>query len=106
MSAQNYQKILEDAFDTRFGPAKIRPALQKGIDQGVTYTQSIAKVKTGNLKSKISGKVIDDYSAEFKSEADYSKHVNDGTWKMSGDGFFDKGIVVCEKSIRENLSKL
>jgi len=107
MSAnQNYQSVLDAMFDARFAPAKIRAAMQKGLDQGVSYTQSIAKVDTGYLKSKIKGKMVDDYTAMLESAAEYSGYVNDGTWKMSGDQFFDKGTVTTGKSINENLSKL
>ena len=102
----SYQSILDSMFDARFGPAKTRAAMQSAIDQGVSYTQSVCKVDTGYLKSKVTGRVIDDTTGQFESGAEYAVHVNYGTYKMTGDQHFDKGIAVIEKALKENLSKL
>lgn len=97
----NFQAVLNQAFDAQFAPAKFRAALQAIGQAMVAQGKSDAPVLSGDLVSKIGSEMKDDFTLEVFSDSDHSGYVNDGTWKMDSNPFFDRMIALGESMLKE-----
>lgn len=106
MSSQNWESIILGPFNTRFGPEKMRAALQDGLDMGFRVMQDTTPVKTGRLKGSEGVSVTSETTGEMHANAPYASIVNDGSSRRTPQPFFDRGTALAYQKIRENLSKL
>lgn len=97
----NYQAALDSLFDARFSPQVFRAALQAIGQAMVAQGKSDAPVMTGDLVSKIGSQMVDDYTLEVFSDSDHSAYVNDGTWKMDSNPFFDRMVALGEGMLKQ-----
>lgn len=103
---QNYQKILEDLITARYGPEVFKALLQRVGQAAVAYGKSDAPVLTGDIVSKIGAEMVGEFELEIFSDSGHSGYVNDGTWKMDANPFFDRMIAIAKQTLEQETNKL
>jgi HK97 gp10 family phage protein len=95
---------LEQAGDTL--TQELFDALSAAGDAFVNAAQGQAPVDTGYLRDNISITSSSDTEVVIESQADYSRYVEEGTWKMSAQPFFFQAQDAARQEMESTMSNI
>lgn len=102
----DFNGAIMQLFEMRYGSAKISAILNEVANYGEAVCKDRIRKKTGFAASKVHADVMGPYQLGLFSDAPYSKFLNDGTYKMTGDGYFDYSVNAMAAKLLESLKKL